>query len=51
MSLEALRAHRDLSLQEGGCSVPVAVHTVMSDGQVSRENGWGVCVCGIAVCT
>lgn len=26
-----------ISLQEGGCSVPVAVHTVMKDGQVS----WG----------
>lgn len=24
---------------EGGCSVPVAVHTVMKDGQVSWENG------------
>lgn len=37
--LKALKAQRNISLQEGGCSVPVAVHTMMKDGQVSRENG------------
>lgn len=35
--LRILGAHREnFSLQEGGCSVPVAVHTAMKDGQVSR---------------
>lgn len=34
--LKTLGIHRNFSLQEGGCSVPVAVHTVVKDGQVSR---------------
>ena len=34
--VRVLGAHRGNLLQEGGCSVPVAVHTAMKDGQVSR---------------